>query len=478
MKKNDLFFIILIIVFLSGSVFAQFQPDNSGLVTGIVLCPSGSKTANLTPLGGARVAIENTNFSMLSEETGKFQFMQVPAGTYKIVVTKDGYFSEEKQITVGAGTPVKISLTLVPDKNQPVVSEPGKTRQVTGKNIVYVAFSEKADLGKNKNYIGLNPIPYIAAGGNLEDLGGYQQPKMPGPYDPVSTVNVDPNTLMMFDPQDPGATSYIRLTSKPFWVAYNSSNGILYVSNDRNQIMLLDTTKNNKWLGVMQFMGMINDIKLSLSGNNLLASVTSGMNNSIAVVDCNLNKFMKTIVTRMPINAVGFSNDGRTYYGASGDAMNGIISAYDTSGSLKAEIQVGKNPICIETSPTKNEIYVANKNSGSISVIDTTTNQVTKTIQVGIEPYGMVFSPDGARLYVTLSGSNQVCAIDTSTKNIVAQIPVEKKPTGIAISSDGKYIFVANNNSSTLSQIDTRGDMVVFSTSSLPQSRPFGVASK
>ncbi len=50
--------------------------------------------------------------------------------------------------------------------------------------------------------------------------------------------------------------------------------------------------------------------------------------------------------------------------------------------------------------------YVANVQSGTVSVIDTTTGTVTATIPVGADPIDMAVSPDGSTVYVANEGSS------------------------------------------------------------------------
>ncbi|HYS74879.1 MAG TPA: hypothetical protein VEM38_02160, partial [Burkholderiales bacterium] len=45
--------------------------------------------------------------------------------------------------------------------------------------------------------------------------------------------------------------------------------------------------------------------------------------------------------------------------------------------------------------------YVPNERSGTVSVIDTASDQVVATIKAGGKPRGIAASPDGRRLYVS-----------------------------------------------------------------------------
>ena len=57
--------------------------------------------------------------------------------------------------------------------------------------------------------------------------------------------------------------------------------------------------------------------------------------------------------------------------------------------------------------------YVLNRDSHSISVIDTATDSAVATIDVGDGPTSLAVTPDGRRLYVVLA-AGIVQAIDTT----------------------------------------------------------------
>jgi YVTN family beta-propeller protein len=112
--------------------------------------------------------------------------------------------------------------------------------------------------------------------------------------------------------------------------------------------------------------------------------------------------------------------------------------------------------------------YVANE-SNTVTVIDTDPvsnkfNTVTATIPVANRAHGLAITPDGSRVYVTNQGRtildiNYVSVIDTTTDQVTATISLGSKvPGGIAISIDGKmgyftsadgYIYVLDTDSNS-----------------------------
>jgi YVTN family beta-propeller protein len=125
-----------------------------------------------------------------------------------------------------------------------------------------------------------------------------------------------------------------------------------------------------------------------------------------------------------------------------------VINVAGDANTKAAEIPVGDEPRTVAVMPDKTRAYVTNQASGSVSVIDLTTNQKTQDIPVGVEPYGIALTPDGLRAYVTNSGSNTVSVIDCVSNTVVATIKIPGvQPRGIAITNNNggtgqQFIYV------------------------------------
>ena len=86
-----------------------------------------------------------------------------------------------------------------------------------------------------------------------------------------------------------------------------------------------------------------------------------------------------------------------TCQGPLGDQSPDIVKVFNTSDlSLAGNITVEDNPLSLKYTPNGNYLFVCNRNSNSVSVIDANNQTVIRTIQgVGIEPHGIDFTPDG-----------------------------------------------------------------------------------
>jgi YVTN family beta-propeller protein len=113
--------------------------------------------------------------------------------------------------------------------------------------------------------------------------------------------------------------------------------------------------------------------------------------------------------------------------------------------------------------------------TGTISVIDTTTNKVTATITagVGIEPNGLAVAPDNSKVYIANYGDNTVSVIATTTNKVIATIPFNTSgPRG------GGKVYVANAYGNTISVIATANNTVIATilVNSNHGGMPWGVA--
>ena len=82
--------------------------------------------------------------------------------------------------------------------------------------------------------------------------------------------------------------------------------------------------------------------------------------------------------------------------------------------SVTEVIPVGEFPQALEFNPSNNNIYVANRDSGTVSVIDSTTNSVIKNITVGSSPGSLLFNPSNNKTYVANAISNTISVIDST----------------------------------------------------------------
>jgi YVTN family beta-propeller protein len=137
-----------------------------------------------------------------------------------------------------------------------------------------------------------------------------------------------------------------------------------------------------------------------------------------------------------------------------GVASSGTVVRIDLlSGQVTDTIAVGLHPSGLAWDGKQHRLYVANSNSDTVSIIDTTSNKVVETISLqpfnrkvaGISPESVAISPDHTRLYVACAGINAVAVLDVAARRsqVVGIIPTGWYPDNVVVSPDGKSIAVA-----------------------------------
>jgi YVTN family beta-propeller protein len=131
--------------------------------------------------------------------------------------------------------------------------------------------------------------------------------------------------------------------------------------------------------------------------------------------------------------------------------------------------------LCASDASAAQRVFVANRDSNSVSVLDTATNAVVGTITGVATPYaGLVVSPDGQYAYATSRFSNLVSVIDLAAGQVTGTIGVGSAPHGICLNAAGTRAYVGNALGGSVTVIDTTTNSVLTTINGVG-SHPFGL---
>jgi len=152
------------------------------------------------------------------------------------------------------------------------------------------------------------------------------------------------------------------------------------------------------------------------------------------------------------------SNSGSNYVTVIDRSLERVIGA----------VTVGDGPRAMALNQRNDMLYVLNSRSHSISVIDALYLELRDTIELtaGMNPTDMTFMPDAldatdGKLYVVNKSSNDVVLVDTASSRVMKVIPVGHRPSFVLGDKDRREIYVTNELSNTLSIINASEDIVV-----------------
>ncbi len=130
----------------------------------------------------------------------------------------------------------------------------------------------------------------------------------------------------------------------------------------------------------------------------------------------------------------------------------GIIVHDAFADAVTNTIPVGTYPTTTAVNSNTNMIYVANTQSGTISVINGTTNAVVSTINLLTTPYGIDVNPTSNVVYVAENTAWQpnpkavIQVINGSTNQVVATITPQLYPYDLRVNPTTNKIYVLENS--------------------------------
>jgi len=123
------------------------------------------------------------------------------------------------------------------------------------------------------------------------------------------------------------------------------------------------------------------------------------------------------------------------------------LEVFDITSGLPYSIgavPVGLDPVSVRAR-TETEVWVVNRVSDTVSVVDLTTMNVVRTLTTKDEPADVVFAGTPQRAFVTCSVAKVVQVFDIAGSDApVTEIPIKgESPRAMAVSPDGSTVYAA-----------------------------------
>jgi YVTN family beta-propeller protein len=114
---------------------------------------------------------------------------------------------------------------------------------------------------------------------------------------------------------------------------------------------------------------------------------------------------------------------------------------------------VGKTPTHLALKPDGGELMVSNFDSDSISIIETTTNEVGGSYLIGSHPVRGVVTADNSLLYESNFGSDSVAVYSIDTGRVLGAVGVGNRPDGLALTSNQDFLLAIDTQSADVAAI-------------------------
>ena len=215
----------------------------------------------------------------------------------------------------------------------------------------------------------------------------------------------------------------------------SSSYGIEVYPNNGNLFITSEHPHNGTYfVYVVKPSGdIIERINLDQSPLNIAFNPSNGymyvthpiVNSMVSVINASTNQLETTIplVNQTSAHSIAFNpSNGNIYVTNTGSNTVSVIDS--KNNQVNRTISVGSHPIDIAFNPSNDYLYVTNQESNTLSVIDSTTNEVTYTIPVGNRPTEIIFNPVDKNMYIFDQNANSVYVIDSLTNTVSKIIPL------------------------------------------------------
>jgi YVTN family beta-propeller protein len=107
-------------------------------------------------------------------------------------------------------------------------------------------------------------------------------------------------------------------------------------------------------------------------------------------------------------------------------------------------IRVGNGDEGFDVTPDGRELWSANAQDGTISIVDLAKKEVAQTLSAEVRGANRLkFTPDGKRAFVSTLFGADVAVFDVASRRELKRIPVGHGAAGIQMQPDGSRVFVA-----------------------------------
>ena len=107
-------------------------------------------------------------------------------------------------------------------------------------------------------------------------------------------------------------------------------------------------------------------------------------------------------------------------------------------------VAVGRGAEGFDVSPNGAELWAANAQDGTVSVLDVAGRKVVQTLDANVRSANRLkFTPDGKQVLVSTLGGPDLVVIDAATRREVKRVPIGHGAAGIQMHPNGELAYIA-----------------------------------
>ncbi len=234
------------------------------------------------------------------------------------------------------------------------------------------------------------------------------------------------------------------------WVLSHDKNYLYVTMPDQGEIAVVNT-------GTRRIVGRIptgaegqpRRIAIEPDGRHVWVGLDGG--GYVAVIDTATNQLAAKIPVGWGLHTIAFTPDGR-YTLITNSEGNSVSIVETAKWTMSREVSVGRTPVAVVTSPQGGRVYVATLNDSRLTVIDLAKPDIHSFIQMKPGTTVLRIEPEGRLLFALNQLTSTVSVIDTTVDQIIATSPVVKEPDQVAFT--GQFAYIRGLGSEKVSLIE------------------------
>jgi YVTN family beta-propeller protein len=244
--------------------------------------------------------------------------------------------------------------------------------------------------------------------------------------------NAGSNSLTFIDPKTAAVQRVVKNTLDPYQLRFSPDmKWFVTVGNRLNHIDIYSWNGSDLTI-VKRIPSSKTPSHIWISADSLTAYATMQDSNELVAVDLPTQTIKwRTKTGSLPADVFGTPDGKSLLVGLTGGREVQVFDITQNPAQLRLSIPTGEGAHAFRALGDSQHIFVSNRVSNTISLIDYTTFKVVKEFSAPGGPDCMEVSADQKRIYISSRWIGRMSVVDIASGKLIQQVKVGKSPHGI-----------------------------------------------
>lgn len=265
--------------------------------------------------------------------------------------------------------------------------------------------------------------------------------------DRVYALCRDARTILEIDAGNFRVAAKTTLPGKPVAARLLSGKAALVACEDQDVLLRVDLA-NRRIIARRALPGSPADLDV----NGSVAAMTIPAKNSVLRATLPGLELAGDTDTGVPCTSLRFRRDGKTIL-AGAVAARQVVAVDAQSGKLLARLPLPVAPSRFCFNPDGGQMFVTGPGADVLAIVSPFQNEVAETILAGHTPDGMAVSERYNMLFVSNRESGDLTVLDIENRRVDASVHVGESPGEVLLTPNNDYALVMDQHSGNVSVV-------------------------